>query len=124
MNKKPTANYKVIEEEGGRCYQFFCDLSGAYACTTKSICADTLEKELEIAWETEGKACFNQCQSCGRFVSDVMYNADVLECVECAPWENIPNYCPKCGTRLTTPKNTVSQKHCPECGVLLRYEGR
>jgi len=124
VNIKPTARYKVMQEAKGRCYQFFCDLSGAHACTTKPYCAESPEKELEIAWETEGKAYFNKCRSCGRFVSAVMYNADVMECVECAPWENIPNYCPKCGTRLMTSKKKVVQKCCPECGAFLRYEGR
>lgn len=26
-----------------------------------------------------------------------MYNADVMECVDCAPWENVPKFCPECG---------------------------
>ena len=118
MNLRSTANYKVIKDEEGRCYQFFCDLSGAYACTVKGVRADTPEEEMQIAWETEGRKHFNVCHKCGRFVSDVMYNADVLECVECAPWENVPNYCPKCGERLSNP-----EKNCPKCGAFLWYEG-
>lgn len=53
-----------------------------------------------MAWEQEGKQHFNQCRRCGRWVSDVMYNADVLECVGCTPWENVPKYCARCGKKL------------------------
>ena len=38
------------------------------------------------------RAKFNPCGRCGRWVSDVMYNADVHECVACAPWENLPHF--------------------------------
>lgn len=61
MRKRRTAAYKVIaNSEGGA---------------------------VEAAWEKGGRAKFNPCGQCGRWVSDVMYNADVHECVACAPWE-------------------------------------
>ncbi len=97
MKGKPTASYKLIADAGGNRYQFFCDLSGALACTTEPIRADTPEEALMIAWKREGRQHFNQCHKCGRWVSDVMYNADVMECVDCAPWENVPKFCPECG---------------------------
>lgn len=119
MEKRQTAHYKVIADSGGNRYQFFCDLSGAHGYTTKPIRADTPEEELKLAWESEGRQQFNHCHRCGRWVSDAMYNADVLECVECAPWEEQPEYCPQCGQKLSGPG-----KLCPRCGARLRYEGR
>ena len=78
MKGKPTASYKLIADAGGNRYQFFCDLSGALACTTEPIRADTPEEALMIAWKREGRQHFNHCYKCGRWVSDVMYNADVI----------------------------------------------
>lgn len=49
MKGKPTASYKLIADAGGNRYQFFCDLSGALACTTEPIRADTPEEALMIA---------------------------------------------------------------------------
>lgn len=119
MEKKQTANYKVITDAEGFRYQFFCDLSGAHLCTTSPIQADTPEQALKLAWETEGKRVFNHCESCGKWISDAMFNADVHECVECSPWETQPRYCPKCGKKLAEIK-----KFCPRCGTQLQYEGR
>ncbi len=66
MRKRRTAAYKVIaNSEGGA---------------------------VEAAWEKGGRAKFNPCGRCGRWVTDVMYNADVHECVACAPWENLPHF--------------------------------
>lgn len=55
MPKKKTAAYKIITDSGGNRYKFYCDLTGALLCTTKSYHADTPERELELAWNTEGK---------------------------------------------------------------------
>ena len=118
MKGKPTASYKLIADAGGNRYQFFCDLSGALACTTEPIRADTSEEALMIAWKREGRQHFNQCHKCGRWVSDVMYNADVMECVDCAPWENVPKFCPQCGKGLSSP-----ERFCSKCGAKLLYEG-
>lgn len=100
-------------------FRFCCSISGAQVHTSDWIQADEMKKALQIAWETEGRAHFNRCQKCGRWVSDVMYNADVLECVACAPWEDMPNFCPHCGKKLSAPENC-----CSSCGAHLRYEGR
>ena len=118
MADNKTAAYKVITDAGGHLYRFFCDLSGALVCTTKLYHAETPQQELEQAWENEGKSAFNHCKRCGKWVMDVMYNADVHECVECAPWQEIPNYCPCCGKKLTAP-----ERFCPGCGAKLLYEG-
>lgn len=118
MRNKETADYKIIATPDGNCYCFYCDLSGAIVCTTKPFRRQTAEEELTAAWQTEGRAQFNQCQKCGKWVSDTMFNADVLECVACAPWENEPNYCAQCGHKLSGASNT-----CPHCGTSLRYEG-
>lgn len=117
MNR-PTANFRVLPDGNGKRYQFFCALSGARVCTTRPIRSETPERALEIAWETEGKRHFNQCSKCGNWVIDAMYNVDVLECVDCAPYEGIPQYCKHCGAKVTTDKNT-----CGKCGALLAYGG-
>lgn len=116
--KKQTANYKVIVGEHANRYRFFCDLSGAVGCTTRPLQAPTPEEELRLAWE-EGRRAFNQCQRCGKWVCDAMYNADVLECVQCTPWEDPPAYCHQCGQKLSQPDD-----RCARCGAQLRYEGR
>ncbi len=114
--KKRTARYKIIADSDGNRYRFFCEASGAVVCTTKPVRADTQEKELFIAWEQEGKTYFNRCGKCGRYVCDTMYNADVCECVDCAPWEKTPHYCKKCG-RAIPDGNTF----CGECGKRAMY---
>lgn len=109
------AKYKIIADSGGNRYRFYCEASGAAVCTTRPVKAETPEKELLLAWE-EGKESFSLCPRCGRLVCDAMYNADVCECADCAPWENRPNYCKKCGTVIT--KGNV---FCTGCGVRTMY---
>ena len=120
MSKQPnsTAKYKVIADSGGRHYQFFCEASGALVHTTNPIRAVSAEEELKLAWETEGRAHFNQCQKCGRWVSTVMYNADVFECVDCTPWENAPHFCKQCGVEISS-----RDTYCSKCGTKLQYGG-
>ena len=113
-----TAKYKMFTDAKGYHFQFYCDISGALLHTTEAVYTGTPEEALERAWKAEGKGHFNTCRRCGKYVSDVMWNADVLECVDCAPWENLPNYCPQCGHKLTKPEVV-----CPECEHKLRYEG-
>ena len=113
------ANYRVLSVDNGRRYQFFCDLSGALVCTTQPVLMDTPEQELAQAWEGEGKSMFNRCRKCGKWVSDVMFNPEVLECVECAPFECEPQYCKSCGVKLRS-----SERFCPVCKKPLLYEGR
>ena len=118
MNRK-TANFRVISDGSGRRYQFFCALSGAHVCTTRPIRVDTPELALETAWETEGKQHFNLCSKCGNWVIDAMYNVDVLECVDCAPYEGIPLYCKSCGAKVETSNDNT----CSKCGAALAYRG-
>lgn len=120
MTKEPhhTAAYKVIRDGGGVRFRFFCESSGAALCTTKPVPQGTPEEMLRCAWETEGRAFFNQCHRCGRWVSNVMYNPDTLECVDCSPWEEQPEFCPQCGTKVE--RDNV---FCPHCSVRLRYGG-
>ena len=96
MNRK-TANFRVLPDGNGRRYQFFCARSGPNACTTRPIPSGTAEQALELAWESEGKQHFNHCGKCGNWVIDVMYNVEVLECVDCAPYEGVPLFCKFCG---------------------------
>ena len=116
MKWQETARYRIIADLGGNNYRFFCDISGMALCTTSPIHGNTQEEELQTAWETEGKRHFNRCGKCGRWVSDPMYNADTLQCVDCAPWEEKPNFCSHCGKRIL-----VSACFCPSCGTKLRY---
>ncbi|MBR7184520.1 MAG: hypothetical protein IKD37_02810 [Clostridia bacterium] len=118
MPKKKTAQYKIIADSGGNRYAFFCDLTGALVCTTKPYRADTPEHELELAWTEEGKTHFSLCHKCGKWVVDAMFNADALECVACAPWENTPEYCKSCGAKVS-----AADAVCPRCGKQLIYGG-
>lgn len=113
--KNKTAKYKIVADSGGSRYRFFCEASGACVHISKPVRADTQEKELKLAWE-EARSYFNRCPKCGRYVCDTMYNADVCECVDCAPWENKPNYCKKCGTQISK-----SSTFCTGCGSRARY---
>jgi len=113
-----TAEYRIITGAEGMRFCFYCGISGALVYTTGPIFADNQEHALEIAWKTEGREHFDLCHKCGKWVMGTMYNADVLECVKCAPWENLPNFCSQCGAKLIVPR-----KECPVCGHTLRYEG-
>ena len=118
MKEHGTAKYKILVGADGNRYRFFCASSGMALCTTKPIRAETQEAELRIAWESEGKKHFNLCHCCGKWICDVMYNADTLSCVDCTPWEDPPEYCPNCGCKVPD-RNTF----CNECGVRLMYGG-
>lgn len=109
--KNLTADYKIKYEEKGHRYQFICGLSEAVACTTKLFDTDVSEHELLNAWESEGRKCFNKCQKCGKWVIDAMYNVDVLQCVDCAPWQEKPIYCSNCGEAVDS-----CEKICSKCG--------
>lgn len=112
------AAYKVTATENGNQYSFYCELSGALVCTSPPYSENNPEYELEKAWHEIGKANFNLCHKCGRWVCDVMYNADVLMCVDCAPWEDMPEFCPYCGQ-----KTDNKFPHCNRCGKKLLYGG-
>lgn len=114
--QQATASYRVVADAGANRYSFFCPLSGAIMCTTNPIRAAVPEEELQLAWQQEGKQHFNLCHKCGRWVSSIMFNADVLLCVDCAPWEEPPHFCRKCGAKAPG-SGTV----CTECGAQLRY---
>lgn len=118
MQKNKTAAYQVISDSGGNRYRFFCELSGALLCTTEAYRADTPGQALMLAWESEGRKHFSHCHKCGKWVIDAMFNADALECVACAPWENTPQYCKFCGV-----KTSASDAVCPRCGEPLIYGG-
>lgn len=116
MEPHRMAAYRVIQDGGGLRFRFFCEASGAALCTTGIIPARPLDRALDYAWETEGRAHFNLCHRCGRWVADVMYNADTLECVDCSPWEEEPAFCPQCGARVAS-----RDEFCGRCGARLRY---
>ena len=115
-NPHETATYKMIPDTEGNRFRFYCDISGAAVCTTGPVRAGNAEEERMIAWELDGKKHFHLCLKCGRWVSDSMYNADVCECVDCTPWEEVPNYCPHCGEKVPAP-----DIYCRKCGGRLRY---
>lgn len=116
--KKKTADYKIIKNDAGNIYRFFCDISGALCRQSGTYNEKDSEKELMLAWENEGREHFNLCHKCGRWVIDPMYNPDVHSCVKCCPIEDIPNYCPKCGGKVEH-----TQTFCHRCGTRLMYGG-
>ena len=111
-----TQKYQRVPGPDGNRYRFYCDISGALFCETAPYRESDPDEELRKAWETEGRPIANQCHHCGRFVIDAMYNADVFQCVDCAPWEDKPNYCLTCGNRVH-----ISDTYCTECGSKLWY---
>lgn len=117
-SKGTTAPYKVIMDAGGNRYRFYCESSGMAVCTTPCVHAETPEKELLLAWENEGRRHFSCCRKCGKWVSDVMYNVETMECVDCSPWEDSPLFCAKCGVRIPS-----CSKFCRNCGAKLTYSG-
>ncbi len=121
MEKKQlkTAPYKIEEEtSSGRVFRFFCEISGAAVHSTKPVKADSEADALRLAWENEGKQHFNLCHTCKKLVCDAMYNPDVFNCVDCSPWEDPPNFCPKCGTQIPQ-----GDTFCRKCGIRLMYGG-
>ena len=115
-----TAHYRVVPDGRGNRYLFYCQVSGALACTTdKAYRAKDSEQELQLAWSEEGRKNFCRCGKCGRWVIDAMFNVEVLECVECAPFEAEANYCKSCGEKVE-----ASGNHCPACGKPLTYFGK
>ena len=116
MEKHKFADYKALKDEMGIRYRFFCQASGMAMVTTKRYPGTDPEQELEIAWNKEGRSHFNLCHKCGRWVCDAMYNADVLHCVDCTPWEDKPKYCTQCGTKVD-----ITDVFCRKCGVKLQY---
>lgn len=111
MENRRTATYKVTKDAGGNRYSFFCDISGALGCMTGVYSSGSPEKELMLAWENEGKAHFNRCEKCGKWVVDVMYNVDAFRCVDCAPWTEKLRFCPDCGE-----KASENAEYCSSCG--------
>lgn len=116
--KKKTADYKIINDEGGNRYAFYCELSCALVCVSEPVNAETVDAGLMFAWEGYGRSHFNKCHKCGKWVTGAMYNPDVLSCVQCTPFEDYPKYCPGCGTKTQDPSN-----YCHICGAKLFYRG-
>lgn len=111
--------YKIVFHSDGNIYKFYCDLSGALVCSTKPYKANTPEDGLQLAWEKEGKQRFNRCHKCGKQVSNAMFNVDVLECVECAPFEAESKFCKSCGVKIEDPT-----RPCPACRKPLVHYGK
>lgn len=123
-----TAKYKVISEKSGNIYQFFCDLSGALCCTTKPIKAENADEELQIAWINEGRKMFNKCSNCGKWVNDIVFNPDTLQCVACSPWEITgDSQSEQSSIKILSefgfgPEEMKKYVVCENCGQLLRSE--
>ena len=117
MQEKKVATYKAVPDGDGYRFLFYCDVSEAHVYTTKGVYGgDSEEAALFAAWQEEGRRHFNFCHRCGRWVIDAVYNAEVLECVECAPYEVEPKFCKSCGAKLEPELNS-----CPSCGKKLIY---
>lgn len=111
--------YKTVREGEGIRYKFLCELSEAAVCTTEVYDAPSIEEGAALAWVKEGRSFFNHCKKCSRYVSDAMFNVEVLECVACAPYEAEAKYCKSCGARVSDSRNP-----CPECSKPLVYLGK
>ena len=109
--------YQIVKEENKVIFRFFCELSGAAVFTSAPISTDTPEETLLLIWRQNGRSLFNRCGKCGKWVCDLMYNPDVFQCVDCAPWENKPHYCVTCGQ-----KTSAKDAYCRKCGQRLRYK--
>ena len=118
MTSNKTADFKAVADKVGHRFMFYCQSSGAHVCTTKGIYPGRPEEALLLAWQAEGCKHFNLCRRCGNWVIDAVFNAEVLECVECAPYEAEPKFCKTCGVKIESPV-----KHCQHCGNKLVYEG-
>jgi len=106
--------HRYFVDSDGAWIRFFCELSGAAVYTARAD-ADTAAQ----VWEKEGRYRFNRCRKCGKWICNAMYNADMMECVDCAPWEDVPRFCVGCGTAAEE-----NQIFCKHCGIRLRYGGR
>lgn len=115
MDEHTTARYRRVIDPQGIRYQFFCDVSGALVHTTDVLTDD----EPVRAWKDGVRKHFSRCQRCGKWVSDPMYNAETLECVQCSPWEEQPAFCPQCGERVA--EDAI---FCHSCKARLRYAGK
>lgn len=118
MEPYKTADYCLLPAQGGNRYSFICGVTGARFLTDRVYQADDGVGELLLAWQAEGRMHFNQCRKCGRWVFDVAFNPEVLECIECAPFEAEARFCKSCGVRVPAGCRT-----CPACGKMLYYEG-
>ena len=116
FDPRSMAGYRRYDCPAGSGFRFFCDLSGALVYTSKAMKITDEAQAVRLLWEQEVKQEFNQCSQCGRWVSDMMFNADVLKCVDCAPWENRPRFCSKCGNPVFG-----EGRFCRYCGEKLRY---
>lgn len=68
--------------------------------------------------KAEGKKNFNSCHLCGRWVDSIVYNPDMLMCVNCAPLEEGAKYCKHCGAKAKN-RDII----CFVCGKKLLYGG-
>lgn len=112
------ASYKIIADTGGNRYRFFCESSGAAVYTSEILNSEDWERNLEQAWEQGARQYLNQCRKCGKWVCNAMFNPDVLECVDCAPWEPVSYFCSRCGIAVAP-----SDAFCGNCGIQLRDGG-
>ena len=127
--KRTTASFKRIKGSKGTRYMFYCDLSGVLVCTTREIQSVFDDKELMTVWKAEGEQHFNKCHKCGRWVIDAMYNAEVLECVSCAPYELEKDFHMSSGDKLIElesfgfgPNAMKKHKVCSGCGHMILTE--
>ena len=64
------------------------------------------------------KKIFNLCHLCGRWVDSVVYNPDMLMCVNYAPLEEEARYCKHCGAKVIN-----GDIICSVCGKKVLYGG-
>mgnify|MGYP002622462682 CR=1 FL=1 len=77
-----------------------------------------IRKKSFLPLGNRSKNNFNVCHRCGRWVDSIVYNPDMLMCVNCAPLEEGAKYCKHCGAKANN-----GDINCFVCGKKLLYGG-
>lgn len=110
MPLEGASHYKRTPTAQGIQYTFYCELTGLSVYTTTPITETDLQAAYLAAWG-EAKYYFNQCTKCSRWVSDLAYNIDDMQCVDCSPYQRKPKYCQQCGCPIPS-----GERFCRRCG--------
>lgn len=93
--------YEIKKTEDGVIFLFYCDLC------YHTVSISGFNKDIHNI-QLEAMRHFNMCHACGKWVCDLHYNEEIMNCVECAPKKM---YCYECGKELL-----IHEKYCKNCG--------
>lgn len=83
MKTEFTARSRMDREGSTYSFSFYCSYCGA-SYTTSPIIGENDEEAFVIA-KMRARPYFNLCHKCGKWVCDIHYNEDLMQCVQCAP---------------------------------------